>query len=259
MWLLCHHVVSFIVIQRDVIKWIVIFAIIPATLAATNLPVVLDTETGTSVYVSFLFRVLTDRNLNGPYQNIRTVLRNHSSKSVSLTSKMWSNSAFYNRCSELSPEIMSCSLVAAATLAASPCVDMSRCSISSSHSRGRSVCVLSLSIWYTSSKHSISSYLLYPLLATMEQVTMVRVIRVLGECRIVPSASLISELILFSHRIHWGAQGSISTTACRQVLCQGGVPFKVLKHNWTTISGSNNSWSWPRDCKWSSSIPYSPA
>ena len=23
-------------------------------------------------------------------------------------------------------------------------------------------------------------------------------------------------------RIHWGAQGSISTTACRQVLCQGG-------------------------------------
>ena len=46
-----------------------------------------DTETGTSVYVSFLFRVLTDRNLNGPYQNIRTVLRNHSSKSVSLPSK----------------------------------------------------------------------------------------------------------------------------------------------------------------------------
>ena len=33
---------------------------------------------------------------------------------------------------------------------------------------------------------------------------------------------LISDLILSSHRIHWGAQGSISTTACRQVLCQGG-------------------------------------
>ena len=186
MWLLCHHVVSFIVIQRDVIKWIVIFAIIPATLAATNLPVVLDTETGTSVYVSFLFRVLTDRNLNGPYQNIRTVLRNHSSKSVSLTSKMWSNSAFYNRCSELSPEIMSCSLVAAATLAASPWVDMSI----KSHSQGRSVCVLFLSIWYTPSTHSISFYPLYPLVETMEQATMVRVIRVLGECPIVPSASL---------------------------------------------------------------------
>ena len=218
MWLLCHHVVSFIVIQRDVIKWIVIFAIIPATLAATNLPVVLDTETGTSVYVSFLFRVLTDRNLNGPYQNIRTVLRNHSSKSVSLTSKMWSNSAFYNRCSELSPEIMSCSLVAAATLAASPWVDMSI----KSYSQGRSVCVLFLSIWYTPSTHSISFYPLYPLLETMEQATMVRVIRVLGECPIVPSASLISDLILSSHRIHWGAQGSISTTACRQVLWQGG-------------------------------------
>ena len=36
MWSLCHHVVSFIVIQRGLIKWIVIFAIIPATLAATN-------------------------------------------------------------------------------------------------------------------------------------------------------------------------------------------------------------------------------
>ena len=32
---------------------------------------------------------------------------------------------------------------------------------------------------------------------------------------------IISDLILFSHRIHWGAQESISTTACRQVLWQG--------------------------------------
>ena len=70
MWSLCHHVVTFIVIQRDLIKWIVIFAIMPATLAATNLPVVLDTETSTSVYVSFPFKVLTDRNLNWVYQNV---------------------------------------------------------------------------------------------------------------------------------------------------------------------------------------------
>ena len=132
--------------------------------------------------------------------------------------RMWPNSAFYNRCSALSPEIMSGGLVAAAILAASPWVDMSI----KSHSQGRSVCVLFLSIWYTSSTHSISSYPLYPLVETMEQATMVRVIRVLGECPIVPLASLISDLILFSHRIHWGAQGSISTTACRQVLCQGG-------------------------------------
>ena len=188
MWSLYHHVVSFIVIQRDLIVRIVIFALIPATLfcvnlTATNLPPVLDTETGTSVYVSFLFRVLTDRDLNWVYQK---VLRNHSSKSVSLTWKMWSNSAFYNRCSELSPQIMSGGLVAAAILAASPWVDMSI----KSHSQGRSVCVLFLSIWYTPSTHSISFYPLYPLVETMEQATMVRVIRVLGECPIVPSASL---------------------------------------------------------------------
>ena len=128
----------------------------------------------------------------------------------------------------------------------------------SSHSRGRSVCVLFLSIWYTSSTHSISSYPLYTLVETMDQVTMVRVIRVLGECRIVPSASLISELILFSQnslgssRINFNDSLSSSTLPRRIVL------FKVLKNNWTTISGSNSSWSWPRDCKWSSLIPCSP-
>ena len=149
MWSLCHHVVSFIVIQRALIKWIVIFAIIPATLAATNTCTWYRDRY--KCFCSFPLRVLTDRNLNGAYQNIRTVLRNHSSKSVSLTSKMWSNSAFYNRCSELSPQIMSGGVVAAATLAASPWVDMSI----KSHSQGRSVCVLFLFIWYTSRTASL--------------------------------------------------------------------------------------------------------
>ena len=44
---------------------------------------------------------------------------------------------------------------------------------------------------YGVTTHSISSYPLYPLVETMEQATMVRVIRVSGECRIVPSASLL--------------------------------------------------------------------
>ena len=167
---------------------------------------------------------------------------------------MWSNSAFYNRCSELSPEIMSGGLVAAATLAASPWVDMSI----KSHSQGRSVCVLFLSIWYTSSTHSISSYSLYTLVETMEQVTMVRVIRVLGECRIVPSASLISELILFSQNSLGSSRINFNDSLSSSTLPRQIVLFKVLKNNWTTISGSNSSWSWPRDCKWSCSIPWSP-
>ena len=253
MWSLCHHVVSFIVIQRDLIEWIVIFAIIPATLAATNLPLVLDTETSTC-FLSF-------QSAHGQEFELSISERweiIHPKAWVSLQ-RMWSNSAFYNRCSELSPEIMSGGLVAAATLAASPCVDMSRCSISSSHSRGRSVCVLFLSIWYTSSTHSISSYPLYPLVETMEQVTMVRVIRVSGECPIVPSASsdqwshsILSQNSLGSSRINFNDSLSSSTLPRRIV------PFKVLKNNWTIISGSNSSWSWPRDCKWSCSIPWSP-
>ena len=207
----------------------------------------------------FMFPFLSKCSRTGIWIEYVRTLRNHSSKSVSLTSKMWSNSAFYNRCSELSPQIMSGGLVAAATLAASPCVDMSRCSISSSHSRGRSVCVLFLSIWYTSSTHSISSYPLYPLVETMEQVTMVRVIRVSGECPIVPSASfdqwshsIFSQNSLGSSRINFNDSLS-SSTLTRRI-----VPFKVLKNNWTIISGSNSSWSWPRDCKWSCSIPWSP-
>ena len=68
------------------------FAIISATLlfcaklAVTNLLLAVDTKSGTSVYISFPFIVLTDRFLNWVYQNIRTVVRNHPSESVSLPS-----------------------------------------------------------------------------------------------------------------------------------------------------------------------------
>ena len=46
-----------------------------ANLAATNLPLAVYMETGTSVYISFPFIMLMDRSLNSVYQNIRTVLR----------------------------------------------------------------------------------------------------------------------------------------------------------------------------------------
>jgi len=51
---------------------------------------------------------------------------------------------------------------------------------------------------------------------------MVRIVRILGECHIVPSALLISNLITFPPRIHRRVQGSILATARCQVLRQGG-------------------------------------
>jgi len=111
---------------------------------------------------------------------------------------MWSNSAFYNRCQELtncnrrSCQLKQGGLVAAPTLVASPCVDVSRCSISSSHSRGRSLCACS---WYTPHTHDISTYPLYP--KTMEKATMVRVIRVLGECNIL--SQLLRQSVISLH------------------------------------------------------------
>ena len=81
----------FIVIQRGLINWIVIFchhtchSSFLCKLAVTDLLPAIDTKTRTSVYISFPFIMLTDRFLNWVYQNIRTV-RNHPSKSVSLPS-----------------------------------------------------------------------------------------------------------------------------------------------------------------------------
>ena len=105
---------------------------------------------------------------------------------------------------------------------------MSRCSW---HSQGRNACVLILFIWYTSHTHSIASYLLDE---TMENATMVRVIRVVGECRIVPSVdqwshSSFPQNSLGSSRINSNDSLS-SSTLTRRI-----VPFRVLKNNWTTI------------------------
>ena len=78
-------------------------AIIPATLllyanlAATNLPLAVDTKTGT-----FSFIVFTSRSRNWDYQNNRTVVRKYPPKGVRSAYKGYgSNSASYNECSEL--------------------------------------------------------------------------------------------------------------------------------------------------------------
>ena len=114
---------------------------------------------------------------------------------VSLWRK-WSDSVFYNWCSELTNcNWRSCQLkengwgkLAAPTLAASLCVDLSRCGQSSSHSQGRSALIY---------PHTICSYPLCSKVEAMENATMVQVIRILGECHIVPSALLIRDLITF--------------------------------------------------------------
>ena len=142
--------------------------------------------------------------------------------------------------------------VAAPTLAPSPCVDMSRCSISRSHSQGRGICVLFLSIWYTPHTHDISSYPLYPKAETMEKAAMVRVIRVPGMCRIIIgsvdqwSHCISSQNSLESSRINWNDPSSLNTLT-RQI-----VPFKISNKNSRTVPGSSSIWSSQRaDCKWS--------
>ena len=81
-------------------------AIIPATLlfytnlAATNLALAVDTETGTNI--SFSFIVFTSRNQNWVDHNDRTVVRKYPPKGVRSACKGdGSNSASYNGCSEL--------------------------------------------------------------------------------------------------------------------------------------------------------------
>jgi len=81
---------------------------------------------------------------------------------------------------ERKPTRQARAFVTALTLAASLCVDMSRCGRPSSQSRARSACVLFLSILYPSDAHTISSYLLYPKVEAMEKATMIRVIRIVG-------------------------------------------------------------------------------
>ena len=142
--------------------------------------------------------------------------------------------------------------VAAPTLAPSSCVDMSRCSISRSHSRGRGICVLFLSIWYTPHTHDISSYPLYPKLETMEKAAMVRVILITGECRIIiGSVYQWSHCISFqnsleSSRINWNDPSSLN------ILTRQIVPFKISNKNSRTVPGSSSIWSSRRaDCKWS--------
>jgi len=51
---------------------------------------------------------------------------------------------------------------------------------------------VSCSCSYPSDAHTISSHLLYSKVLAMEKATMVRVIRIVGECHIVTSALLIS-------------------------------------------------------------------
>ena len=214
-------------------------AIIPATLlfyanlATTNLALAVDTETGTNV--SFSFIVFTSRSRDWDYRNNRTVVKKYLPKGMRSACKGDdSNSASENEWGELTNcNWRSCQLKEIGwgkprhlwllshlqlrrvliCLDADDQVDIHKAEVPVCWSCSSDICP---------STHSISSYPLYPLLETMENATMVQVIRVLGECRIVPSPPLISDLILFSHRIHWGAQGSISTTACRQVLWQGG-------------------------------------
>ena len=154
MWSLCRHVVFFIMIQRGLINWIVIFR--HHICHSSFLRQVSSYKSPTCGWYEIWHKCLHFLSFHSAHgQEFELSISEHQDSKKSSIQKcefpfngcdptvlFITDAASYNR--------RSCQLkqggpVATPTLAPSPRVDMSRCSISRSHSQGRGVCVLFLS------------------------------------------------------------------------------------------------------------------
>ena len=244
-------------------------AIIPATLlfyanpAATNLALAIDTRTGT-----FSFIVFTSRSRNWDYQNNRTVVRKYPPEGVRSACKGdGSNSASYNGCSELTNcNWRSCQLKEIGwgkprhlwllshlqlrrvliCLDADDQVDIHKAGVPacwSCSSDIRPTRTVSLPIYWLKQWNKLLWY---------------------GS-----SESLVS--VALFHRLHWSVISFYFLTAFigelkdqfqQQLVVKysdkADSPPQSIENNWTTTSGSDSSWNWLRDCKWSFLISCSP-
>ena len=155
---------------------------------------------------------------------------------------------------ERKPTRQARAFVTALTLAASPCVDMSRCRRSSSHSRARNACVLFLFLSIRRSHYLFPSALFksfsngksYYGTSCPNRWRM-------SHCPIGSvdqlSYHISSQNLLESWRMNFNDR-LLSNTLTRRIVLS-----KMLRKNSTTRSGPNSIWSWPRaDRKWSLSV-----